>query len=1327
MKTNSEREVIAGMARGSLALVALFTIMLSSAGVSRAQSTPAPVEPATAQFSGAPHAKIPVGAQSVVSATLGKADLDYRAKASPHGYATENPTNHLAARYAANGVEINFQNANLDLEFVGWGYGERLFDKDKAAIAPVGNANRVEYRRGALTEWYSNGPLGIEQGFTISKAPDARLASHNDALGIALRLRGNLSVSVDPDRHSLTLRNPNGMRELQYGPLVAYDASGRELESWLEEGGGSLRLRVNTADARYPVVVDPFVQVAQLSVTGGIGLFGYSTAISDDGTVVVAGGCDSVSGTGGCTATLPGQAYVFVEPTTGGWATMTSAPTATLTASGGSTTGTGSPDGFGAAVAISGDGMTIFVGASELRCETYPGLACTGGVYVFTAASESAWGTISSPQAPAPIAELTPSVPVLGDFFGSAVATNYDGSTIVAREYASGGVAHLNLYTRPSSGWANTTEDAQLQSSDVAAYDNFGVGMGISEFDLGNSSNKYNGTIVAGAFLADSSYGEAYVFVEPSAGWSSLNSSNPGPPATPTVTTETVKLLSYDAATNHGQGGFGYATAVDGEGDTVAVGDPFQNNDIGEAYVFLRPPGGWGTGVSGPGSQSGNPQYETAQLLPSDYATITVAAAFGQDVSISDDGSTISVGSDYGGVYFFTEPSTTSSGTPSSAWPSGTIGSTFTPGNPVKLTPSATSVSDTDTADHGKVSGNTVASGTTGTVLVSVPGNNSGAGAIFVYETPTSTPYAQYTNSCSQCNGGGPLNFGAVDVNTPGTQTVTLSNPTGSSTFNFTSVSLQQGTSFSITKVVCSNGNTFTTGFASISVALAVGNSCAITLQFAPLVDENGYSDLLIIGTTIPNSNPPAAPNSNASAAPSGTVGQAILLLGDGVAPYASFSNATAGSPTQVTFGNVAENVTATQTLTLTNTGDGPLVIQNARIAPGAGFSFAEQIVCGSVTQALSLPLIINADSSCAFTVQFDPTSLGALSNMFGFLDNAGVGESNVASTADGAYFQQDVSLSGTGISSIATTTTITSTSCSVVYSGVAVPLPVPFALVNSPQYPAPCTVNVSVALASGGASPVPTGTVVVEDGFGEFCQQAITLTSTSSGKGSCTLFINQMGSGGTTLYAQYTPDTPSITAGLAGSNTNTNASTFTEDIVQITNCGTPPSIEPGTAGTTTLFTITACLAGDVNALPTATVPDCPPLAKCSITVTQVQPGLYQVAVMVIPGGAGRGAPLDDRRPWDHPLPLTLVGFGMLLVMLMALKLRRHNRVGPRLAYAAGLVLAMALVFGGLDGCANHSGSNVEAVTPAGTYVLHITITAGNFTVVVPVTLNVTN
>jgi hypothetical protein len=37
---------------------------------------------------------------------------------------------------------------------------------------PEAAGNRVEYRREGLLEWYVNGPLGLEQGFTI-KAPPA--------------------------------------------------------------------------------------------------------------------------------------------------------------------------------------------------------------------------------------------------------------------------------------------------------------------------------------------------------------------------------------------------------------------------------------------------------------------------------------------------------------------------------------------------------------------------------------------------------------------------------------------------------------------------------------------------------------------------------------------------------------------------------------------------------------------------------------------------------------------------------------------------------------------------------------------------------------------------------------------------------------------------------------------------------------------------------------------------------------------------------------------------------------------------------------------------
>ena len=40
------------------------------------------------------------------------------------------------------------------------------------AAEPRAEANRVEYRRGEVTEWYVNGPLGLEQGFTLARAPD---------------------------------------------------------------------------------------------------------------------------------------------------------------------------------------------------------------------------------------------------------------------------------------------------------------------------------------------------------------------------------------------------------------------------------------------------------------------------------------------------------------------------------------------------------------------------------------------------------------------------------------------------------------------------------------------------------------------------------------------------------------------------------------------------------------------------------------------------------------------------------------------------------------------------------------------------------------------------------------------------------------------------------------------------------------------------------------------------------------------------------------------------------------------------------------------------
>ena len=137
---------------------------------------------------------------------------------------------------------------------------------------------------------------------------------------------GTLSASVEPGRHALALRDQKGAQALRYGPLLAYDASGRELESWMEVQDGSLRLRVNTAGARYPIIVDPWVQAANCPTPWEWrGEFGRSVAVSAN-TVVVGAPHATIRSNAS-----QGAVYVFVEPATG-WA-MASTFTAELTAS----------------------------------------------------------------------------------------------------------------------------------------------------------------------------------------------------------------------------------------------------------------------------------------------------------------------------------------------------------------------------------------------------------------------------------------------------------------------------------------------------------------------------------------------------------------------------------------------------------------------------------------------------------------------------------------------------------------------------------------------------------------------------------------------------------------------------------------------------------------------------------------------------------------------------------------------------------------------------------------------------------------------------------
>ncbi|MEW5986174.1 MAG: FG-GAP-like repeat-containing protein [Chloroflexota bacterium] len=95
----------------------------------------------------------------------------------------------------------------------------------KDAAETVVSANRLEYQRGNLTEWYVNDENGLEQGFTLERPP----AANGRPLVIELALAGDVRPEVVEDGRAIEFTTPDGRQLLRYGDLTATDAAGRPL------------------------------------------------------------------------------------------------------------------------------------------------------------------------------------------------------------------------------------------------------------------------------------------------------------------------------------------------------------------------------------------------------------------------------------------------------------------------------------------------------------------------------------------------------------------------------------------------------------------------------------------------------------------------------------------------------------------------------------------------------------------------------------------------------------------------------------------------------------------------------------------------------------------------------------------------------------------------------------------------------------------------------------------------------------------------------------------------------------------------------------------
>jgi hypothetical protein len=917
-------------------LFCLLIFVLSMAPqTARAQATPDKAiekpQRATADSLAKTLADLPPAVLPAISSTLGRYDARYGIEETADGYSAQNDANHLAAHYAAKGVEIRSQNANLGFEFQDWGYGEHPANKSKATVSPNLTANRVEYRRGALTEWYVNGPLGLEQGFTISQPPGSLPDSNHEALDIALRLRGNLSASVEPGRHALTLRDQTGVETLRYGPLLAYDASGRELESWMEVQDGSLRLRVNTTGARYPITVDPWVQAAELTVSSALsGAIGRSVAVG--GNTIVVGAPGTTVGT-----VAQGAVFVFVEPATGGWA---AASTYELTASNGA-----AGDDFGLSVGIDAGGDTIVVGAPQTNTSAGAGVA-----YVFVEPTPGGWTTTSTYNAELVADDVSPFAE-----FGWSVGIDASGDTVVVGAFANpfgfnnpkNEKGEAYVFVEPTVGGARTwtpgpePETAKLIASDGVAGDSLGISVGI---------NESGDTVVAGAVDATVTaqyQGAAYVFVEPTVG---------GVPTwvTPTTTpTFNAKLTASDATSDSH---LGWSVAI--SGNTILAGayqaNIGSNTAQGAAYVFVNPgptPGDWATPTT--------PPTFNAKLTASDGAADdefgTAVGISGSTVVVSAASTAGAMGAAASAAYVFVEP-----------------GGGWVP------TPPPTSTQELTSGTAGNLFGYSV--GISGnTIVVATPdATNASKAQGVAYVFTQAEPYAQYSPP--------QVSFGNVNLNAPATQTVNVMNTGGAPLIILTAIPSADVTIFTVPQYTC---NGIVSSPPAYPLTISPGGSCTFTVQFNPTAQGAvnltfGFEDNAGVGQSNVTSTVSGL-NFLQSLPLTGTGvtgGTSIAIFSTGNVGFPSSlvgSTVTATPFTLTNAGSAAMNVSL---VTVTTNGVYPnqFIISNASCGngtvlqtPAYGFS-SFSIVAGDI---------------CTFTLGFTPEVAGSVTGQIAFVETA--------------------------------------------------------------------------------------------------------------------------------------------------------------------------------------------------------------------------------------------------------------------------------------------------------------------------------------------------
>jgi hypothetical protein len=394
---------------------------------------------------------------------------------------------------------------------------------------------------------------------------------------------------------------------------------------------------------------------AKASNTGTGDQFGFSVAVSGDGNTLAVGaqmedgGSTGINGASNESASNAGAVYVFAK-VAGTWSQQAYVK-ASNTAAG---------NNFGYAIALSGDGNMLAVGA--------PNQGGSGAAYIFTR-SAGAW----SQQA-----FLTASNAEANDSFGSALALARDGNTLaVGAPFESSALTGVTpgsideptagndalfagavyVYARSGAAWS---QQAYVKASNTESADLFGNSLALS----GDGN-----TLAVGAPLEDSNL--TGVTPGPVNEFTSGNlAMDAGAVYVYTRTAGTWAMQVYVKASNAGAGdNFGTSVALSGDGSTLAVGAPLEassstginstpnraSGSAGAVYVFDRLLDTWSQQAYVKASNTGvGDRFGTSVALSGDGNALAVGAPFEDGSAIGIGGASDDFSADPGAAYFYT-------------------------------------------------------------------------------------------------------------------------------------------------------------------------------------------------------------------------------------------------------------------------------------------------------------------------------------------------------------------------------------------------------------------------------------------------------------------------------------------------------------------------------------------------------------------------------------------------------------------------------------------------------------------------------------------------